>query len=91
PEAAKYHYQAQEYDVGKALQDNHVVRVRGLVGWLDYLKKVLEMLRKKHASRGKQAKNVKPRRRGFYTLLYGGRVNLNTFYDYKNTLGDGRV
>ncbi|KAG6892537.1 hypothetical protein C0992_000192, partial [Termitomyces sp. T32_za158] len=91
PEAVKYHYQAQEYDVGKASHDNDIVRVRGLVGWLAHLESVLEMLQKKRASCGKQAKNMKSRRRGFYVLLYGGRVNLNTFYDYKDTLGDGRV
>ncbi|KAG6894089.1 hypothetical protein C0992_007546 [Termitomyces sp. T32_za158] len=89
-EPTKYQLSVQASDVGKALHDNHVIRVRGLLGWLDDLKRVSEMLRKKCASRGKQAEDVKPRRRGFYTLLYGGRVNINTFYDYKDTLGDGR-
>ncbi|KAG6894488.1 hypothetical protein C0992_005919 [Termitomyces sp. T32_za158] len=81
PEATKYNYQVQESVFQGASQDNEVAHAKGLVGWFRRLKRVIGILENKHVSYSEKAKNVKPRRRGMYTFLYGGRVDVHTFYD----------
>ncbi|KAG6884572.1 hypothetical protein C0992_006075, partial [Termitomyces sp. T32_za158] len=74
----------KEFVIQGASQGNEVARIQGLVGWFKCLKKGLGILKEKRISDMEKAKNVKPCRRGMYTFLYGGRVNVDTFYDYKD-------
>ncbi|KAG6871826.1 hypothetical protein C0995_016115 [Termitomyces sp. Mi166 len=66
------------------IRDKKVKRLQALLGWFKYIKKAIGLRKKRDVSRTVQAKMVKPRRGGMYTFLYGGRVNVDTFYDYRD-------
>ncbi|KAG5715741.1 hypothetical protein E4T56_gene182 [Termitomyces sp. T112] len=53
---------------------------KSAVGWYKSLKKALTF----HKEPSETAQKGKLRPQGVYTFLYGGRVNKNTFYDYKD-------
>ncbi|KAG6898603.1 hypothetical protein C0993_005719 [Termitomyces sp. T159_Od127] len=86
--ATKYDNQVLESVVQGASQENcRVARIQGLFRWSCRLKRVIGTLKKKkQALSAVRTENAKPRCRGFYTFLYGGRVNGDTFYDYKDQL-----
>ncbi|KAG6872409.1 hypothetical protein C0995_009923 [Termitomyces sp. Mi166 len=59
-------------------------KFRVLIGWSKRFK--ISIGKNKCTSKATEATNMKPRRKGVYTFLYGGRVDVNTFYNYKDQL-----